>query len=662
MRPRLLSILWLGLALGLLACDQDGSSPTGDEVPVDADTGKQLLGAVGEGELVAAKDDSTGGVQGPTTVTPASAAVWTVERRWYHVENEAGLAWPANANMTWDDKYAAWVASLEKTDSESYYKTFELTTPWGKTLPAPTLECAETAMFLRATFASWYGLPFFMSAYHPTHKRVYFGHFGIVKGDGSVPSSYPWFKSRYDDHTAAFAGKSDAEIVASWPSDSQLRERYLTTLKDDGNPFLGEDLYAGAYFDEIFLNKRVGWFMLRLLTNMGSMHLADSRRNMFNIKPEAVRAGDVVLQRWQRSGIGHTLVVKQVEHLEGGRLSVDTVFGSMPRIQPQWYGTDLSKSYLTSYKTGGVGENAEGDRYAALGGGLKRWRTPVTKNGRWYNIVPVKDREEWISSTAYTSLAERTQTFEELLGALTPEEEKATLLLQIETARNALKQRPASCANRQRRQEAWDKLVALNESAFGISATETAREHAILDDYVFAPLEYESSITCCWNSSTNAMYELVMELNRARVYDEATQTCNAPLVFKAVDGDFAEFRAYAESVGKGAEWVAWSADESCPQAAAGDVTDTEAELPESHVALCDIVTDVLDIETAAPTPEPEPEPEPVEPASGCGDVTWEGHCEGNTVVWCQDDTIQRHECGASAACANIEEYGYYWCE
>ena len=292
--------------------------------------------------------------QGPSAAgLSTSTEVWTVTRRWYEVSDEAGLAWSANSGLTWDEKYAAWVDSLVQTTSEDGHVTVELTTPWGKTLPSPRLECAEMAMFLRVAFAAWHELPFYMRAYSPTHgTSIYSGHFGIVDGAGARISGTPSYRTAYTDHTSTLAGQDPSFIVANWPSDATLRTKSLTTAQDDDVGFLGADAYFGAYADEIFLNKRVGHFLLRLLTWHGSMHLA-SPHNAWNLAPEAIREGDVLLHRWQSSGIGHAMVVKEVTDLGGGQFDTEIIFGSMPRIQPKWYGPELSKSYFTNEKGGG---------------------------------------------------------------------------------------------------------------------------------------------------------------------------------------------------------------------------------------------------------------------------------------------------------------------
>jgi hypothetical protein len=116
---------------------------------LDEDYGKTLYGV---DDTAAGKADSFDGVAGPRVAgLSATTEVWKVNRRWYETDAAAGIAWPANSTLTWDEKFAAWVDSLA-VHGEGYTKTFKLSTPWGKTLPAPRLECAETAMFLRATF------------------------------------------------------------------------------------------------------------------------------------------------------------------------------------------------------------------------------------------------------------------------------------------------------------------------------------------------------------------------------------------------------------------------------------------------------------------------------------------------------------------------------
>ena len=326
------------------------------------------------------KEDNAG-VPGPAVNTDTSETqVWTARNKWEDRDTPAarlaGLAWPADSGLNWDEKYTAWVQSLEKIPgNDTYYETFKLTTPWGKTLPSPKLECSETAIFLRVAFASWYELPFFMTAVDEHGVRVFFGHFGARTATSRYAST-PRYARQYKDHTSDLAGRTPSEIVAAWPTDATLRGRGLEG-GDDVMDYLAPGARAGAYFDEVFLNKRVGYYLLLMLDYFGSMNLADSR-NTFNLKPQALRTGDVLVERWQRDGIGHTLVAKSVVPLDGGRLQAELVSGSMPRRQPKWDDPVASKEYFTSEMMGGEGAAYDGEEYVKLGGGLKRWR--VAKN------------------------------------------------------------------------------------------------------------------------------------------------------------------------------------------------------------------------------------------------------------------------------------------
>ena len=140
----------------------------------------------------------------------------------------------------------------------------------------------------------------------------------------------------------------------------------------------------GAYLDELHLNKRAAYFTVMALDYLGSMNLADSA-NTYNLRPDTVRPGDMLIERWQRSGIGHTLVVKEVAVLGEANLDLTTISGSMPRRQGKRESGVASKGYFTSAYAGGPGENLDGDAYARLGGGAKRFRVAKNVNGYWTN-------------------------------------------------------------------------------------------------------------------------------------------------------------------------------------------------------------------------------------------------------------------------------------
>ena len=522
------------------------------------------------------KFDTTAGIKGPVVQADESnTQVWAVPNRWEDTDTDAaraaGIAWEADSGLDWNEKYAAWVRGLKKIDADGFGTTFELSTPFeGVALRSPTLECAEATVFLRVAFASWYGLPFYMTAW-AEGSNLHIGHFGVWR-DNAPDGRFPSFKTRYEDHSDQ-AGSVTPE---TWPSDAKLARRKLTLSRDDANEWLGDEAYAGAYFDKIFLNKRVGHFLVYVLTYTGSIHLA-STQNTFNLKPEAVREGDTLLHRWQRKGIGHTMVVKRVDPIEGTDfIEAELMSGSMPRRQPKWENAASSKFNFTKSYGGGVGTDSDDNEYATLGGGIKRWRVAKTSGGRWHNEVAVNDQAVFIPRNDVDAIRARPAQFEELLKEETPELKRDTLLERIQSYRDHLKNFPASCSARIHREEFFTELYDLQEREFGKNQTETDAEFRILDDYVFAQLQYDKSRTCCWNSSTSAMYELIMAFNTAWVHDDEAGQCREPVVFKMVDDGYSVFQEYAEEQGQAADWVAWSADEGCPQASTV-TTATEAE-------------------------------------------------------------------------------------
>ncbi|HTJ46606.1 MAG TPA: hypothetical protein VL463_31085 [Kofleriaceae bacterium] len=504
--------------------------------------------------------------------------VWTARNKWEDTDTtaakKAGLAWGANSGLTWDQKYDAWIRSLPYTTSaDGYYQTFTLTTPWGKTLTSPSLECAETSIFLRITFAAWYELPWFMETVDGTGKRVYFGHNGVRTSSGRYASS-PEFAIKYKDYTAS--------APQTWPQDSVLRGKHVAG-GDDSQPALA-NAGLGAYLDEIHLNKRAGYFTIMALDYLGSMNLADAA-NTYNIVPDTVRPGDMLLERWQKNGIGHTLVVKEVTAIGEGNLDVTLISGSMPRRQGKKESGVAAKSYFTSDYTGGQGTNYDGDEYAKLGGGAKRWRVTKNVGGYWTNTWMSADEASWINSTDYAAIAARPARFGQILGQVSPEQQKTELLAEIEDSRAHLRQYPASCSARERREQAFRDLYDLSARTWGTSRAAIDAQYRVADDYVFEELVYSQSKTCCWDSSTAAMYGVVMDYEKDEVARAAQQgTCVAPTVFRSETSGYDRWAQYATSTGRGSAWKAWTEDESCPQRAVAQ--DTVATTPDT--AFCSL--------------------------------------------------------------------------
>ncbi len=582
-------------ALLMSACGDTGSNgllSQGGEIDAN---GKPVLGGTGFNEPTG-KDDAISGARGlPVSVDQADTSVWEVHNAWSDTDTaaarKAGIAWPANSGMTWEQKYRAWIDSLQRTDSTDYGKTYILKTPWGKEVPAPALECAESAIFLRVTFASWYHLPYFMEGVDRHGRRLYFGHFGIRTKDGRW-GHMPNFRTRYADYSDQAQAYRDGEV--DWPHDDKLAGLSIPGSFDDEQPMIegddGQEKHAGAYFDEIFLNKRVGYFLRLQLVWFGSINLADSA-NTFNLKPQAVLPGDFLLERWQKTGIGHTLIVmrsrdlgtKEIDGEQVPQMEAELASGSMPRRQPKWDTAPASKRYFTSMYTGGEG-------YAENGGGLKRWREAVNVHGRWTNMVPEESRDAFINSTDFDTLGQRPARFQQILTELGPRAKMDVILGVIKDKRAHLRRYPASCAARIDREDAFKDLYDV-ATELGMTKEDVDRKYRRFEDYVFAELDYHKSKTCCWDSSTAEMYDLVMEYNLNHVDDAQSGTCNDVVVFKGRDDGadgFDVFRQYAQSVGQGDAWVDWSADEYCPQADVSQDTETEHD----WTPLCSIYDDV----------------------------------------------------------------------
>lgn len=512
---------------------------------------------------------SSSGTSSPglsSSVAGASTEVWAATNNWGDTDTTeakaAGMAWGANSGLNWEQKYNQWIQTMEQTGRSGggHGTTFRVTTPQGKTLDVPSLECAELVLMMRAVFASWYGLPFFLEAKDSDGTRVFLGHFGFRTAAGRYKNT-PEYKTRYNDYSHL----STADALGAWPQDDRLRGRHLYKRggdHDDYNPFLHEDAGAGWYFDELLLNKRVGHFLLMLLPYFGSANLADDI-NAYHATPPSLRAGDFLLKRWQRRGIGHVMLVKDVEARPEAKIAAELASGSMPRRQAVWESQAATKLLFTDDRTGGEGDNYDGEKYVDLGGGLKRFLVAELSGGRWRNRVLPADMETWIPWSRKSDRAARPAQFGELLVEVSPTELRDELLAIIEAKREHLRNYPASCSARTGRETAFTALYELMSDKFDMSVDQVDGEYRILEDYVFAELVYETSKTCCWNSTTSAMFDVVMSYNLE--LQESADSCAMPAVFMASNGGYQLFAEHAASIGLANQWVPWSEDESCPQ-------------------------------------------------------------------------------------------------
>lgn len=521
------------------------------------------------------KSDSIQGRPGlPTSVDNAPTAVWEVNNAWDERDSAAGIAWGRQSGLTWNQKFRRWVDSLQKTEGVDGYTTFELRTPYGKTVQAPVLECAEVAIFLRVAFANWYDLPFFLEARDSDHDRLYFGHFGIRTRDGRWRDT-PKFKDQYVDFS--YLRDQLPEQLDTWPSDEKLRDKGLLGADDDAQPMIGPDAEAGAYFDEIFLNKRVGHFLAYTLIFFGSTNLADSV-NTFNIPVAKLRPGTFTVKRTDFNGVGHVRIVMERQSLGYIRMwdnkyphmRLELASGSMPRRQPRWGSAYRAQAAVAENRLGG-------DGYRAYGGGFKHWRVAKPIDGRWTNSVPRLMEDDFIATNAQQRLANRPEVADEIVSDKPLDEQKRDLIDTIQNRREQIQQMPSTCANRISRENAFEELYLVGKE-LGMSREDVDRRYRQLQDYIFAELEYDQSKTCCWLSTNREMYEIIMQYNRERIRNSNVRLCMEPDVFKAVDdggSGYERYKEYAESIGRGDDWVDWSAGESCPQREFS--ADTEAE-------------------------------------------------------------------------------------
>lgn len=511
------------------------------------------------------KEDSAGVASLPVQ-DYADTAAWVVKNQWEDTATPAakaaGIAWPANSGLNWDEKFSLWVGSFERTASkDAWFDTIKISTPFGKTVDGPKVDCADLSLLLRISFAAWYQLPIVLVGYDDDGKKVYFGHFGVRTATGKW-SDAPAF-AQYKD----YSNQSASQYGAHWPSDTVLRTRGIS--QGDSLPWLGTGAREGAFLDEIHLNKRAARLVLFAQAYLGSHNMVDSL-NTYNLVPESVKPGDVLMFARSPRVDGHTTIVTRVAHPAEGRLEIQSVYGNDPPAQPAWQEPAASRSLFTDNEGGGPVLNTPyggTTLYSHLNGGLKRFRVAKVKSGKWVNTWMNSDESSWINDTNYDAIGARPAQFDKLLGDADPEVQRDQLLSVINEKRTYLKEHPASCAARTGREDAFTQLYALMSDSFGMDKTAVDNMYRTsIDDYIFAPLDYSKSRTCCWNHTTANMYTLISQ------YVASTQAagCQSPAVFKLTNNSYNPFASFAQSTGHAAEWLPWSEDESCAASGATD--------------------------------------------------------------------------------------------
>lgn len=489
-----------------------------------------------------------------------SWTVWEPTRKWTDI---------APNGETWEDYYSTWLAGIQYEDSGWRGEEVQYTLADGTVVPAPSLECADTAMFLRFLYAQQFELPMVMYG-----GNEVFGHFGWADRYGNRKRSYTQYA-----------------LDAPRGSDPYLQgvNRYLP---EDLQEYPYEDATIGEYLDAVLKNKRFGVFMQDLWNMYYSGNVAD-RRNTYYIKPEAISAGDLQLHRshpWD--GIGHTITIQNVERLNENLLSVDLIQSYMP-THP-WVSDGYSE--LTHYSPDP--ENLSG---------LRRWRRPELRNGRWYlESDPAAGQSD-------SEVENNPERFEELFD-VNVEDQLNALLETINANRQGLYDNPNSCRRREDREEAFDSLYELYRSEpelyepLGFTSEPTLDEvrpevdrlHRVIDDFIWGLMSYEASWVCHWNPSdttvNNSMYDATVAYNQQVAL---AASCDALRVFRSENVDeydgsdgFDDLAAWARD--NGYQWDDYDLDpgEGDEGGALRSVVTDELADPNMVEYFCTIVDDL----------------------------------------------------------------------
>jgi hypothetical protein len=180
------------------------------------------------------------------------------------------------------------------------------------------------------------------------------------------------------------------------------------------------------------------------------------------------------------------------------------------------------------------------------------------------------DEASWINDTDYDAIGARPTTFATQLGDPDPNAERDQIVSIINNKRAYLEDHPSSCAARTDREAAFAQLYELMDTSFGMDRTAVdAQYRTTIDDYIFAPLDYSKSRTCCWDHTSHEMYDIIAAYEAAQA--AAGSSCVDPTVFMMKSNSYDPFTTFAASQPDGAAWTAWSADEEC--AASGNSDD-----------------------------------------------------------------------------------------
>lgn len=399
-------------------------------------------------------------------------------------------AWSDQApnGETYDEYYATWLETINYDNSGSRGEDVQYPMADGQYFPAPYAECSDTGIFVRFLFAMEHGLPMFMRG-----GGQYFGHFGWLDRNGNRQASY-----------------GSHPLDAPRGSYAPLQNRSSYQRDDPDQPYPSGGTSTGVYLDSILKNKRFGYFIQDVWNMLYSGNIVEDN-NTYYIHPLHIRGGDLQMHRSDNDGgIGHTITIQMVERMGENLVAVDVLQSYMPTLP--WIIDGYSE--LTGYEPD-----------PSVNSGLRRWRTPVLRDGRWHNeidtSVAAQDMQIMDAPDQFTQL------FDIDLQALVE-----TRVNSIETARLGQYDNPNSCRRREDREAAFDELYELYRTnaelyqplGFDYEPTlddikpEVDRMYRTLDDFIWAEMNYDRSWICHWNPSdttiNNQMYDSVVAYNQ----------------------------------------------------------------------------------------------------------------------------------------------------
>jgi hypothetical protein len=541
-----------------------------------------------------------------------NGSAWQVKNQWTDRSTEsamkAGLAWMANSGLSWEEKYREWLRRLpinidqviQNSTQRDPLESFELVNPQGKRVKIPALYPSQLILLLRASFASFYHLPFVLIAQRNQsltdqqanateeevlkHSLVYFGHFGLKGLYGNIEDSANF--SAFFDHSAEY------EKTEIWKQDLMLRQQAFA-LGDDVFSMLATDfnrlqedenikkipngqvVKIGEFLDDFFCNKRTAHWMLYLLRYFSIEHIQDDYHSV-QIDGQNLTQGDILLIKSDRL---YGYWIKQADRFQEQldlRLAVSSRQGEailssndskhLVNIDLNYLGLQQTIESQNDYNP--FNFNPYWLPTFLYAGGFKRMTFPTVHQGYWLNSIQDEEMDFSLSSQNIVQLKERTNQLNQLtqennqVVQSTPLEQ---LLNQIRDIRQKIRKEPSRCELRTQREVLFESLYELLFD-YGYSRERVDEEFRLFEDFVFQMLENNSK-TCCWHyealaDQTETWGDSILKIAKSMMdHGEEISYCYDVPKFMTEDGHYAIWEAKAEELNL--FWPDWDSSAAC---------------------------------------------------------------------------------------------------